>query len=385
MLRALADTSVYVHFPYCARKCPYCDFASYRVEKIPHQAYTDAVLRELEYRAPALAGRRLSSIFFGGGTPSLWSADQLGRVVSAIRDAFGDQVEELEVSAECNPASLDDEVAAGLREAGVNRVSVGVQSLNDERLAYLGRLHDAAGALASLRAALGHFDRVSGDLIFGSPGQSVDDVLGEVDALVELGLHHLSAYALTIEPGTRFGELHRLGKLKVSPDETYAALFAAIEERLGQAGFGHYEVSNYAKPGQESRHNQHYWRGGAYLGIGAAAVGCLESGPGDARRWRNQPLPERYMAQVAGPEMEESEEHLGPDEMLEEAVMLGLRTAAGVDLAAAHRRAGVDLRAGREARIARHVATGSLLDDGSRLRVPRERWIVLDGIVADLF
>jgi len=126
MLRSLSDTSVYVHFPYCARKCPYCDFASYRVEQIPHEAYADAVLRELELRAPSLDGRRLSSVFFGGGTPSLWSAPQLGRVVSAIRAAFPEQVDELEISAECNPASLDDEVAAGLREAGVNRVSVGV-------------------------------------------------------------------------------------------------------------------------------------------------------------------------------------------------------------------------------------------------------------------
>jgi len=385
MLRSLSDTSVYVHFPYCARKCPYCDFASYRVEQIPHEAYADAVLRELELRAPSLDGRRLSSVFFGGGTPSLWSAPQLGRVVSAIRAAFPEQVDELEISAECNPASLDDEVAAGLREAGVNRVSVGVQSLNDERLAYLGRLHDAQGALASLRAARAHFDRVSGDLIFGSPGQNVDDVRREVDALLELGLDHLSAYALTIEPGTRFGELFRLGKLEVSPDETYAALFAAIEVRLVQAGFRHYEVSNYARPGQESRHNQHYWRGGAYLGLVAAAVGFLESGPGSARRWRNQPLPERYLAEVAGPEREESEERLGPEEILEEALMLGLRTADGVDLEAAQRRAGVDPRAGREARIARHVATGSLLDEGGRLRVPRERWIVLDGIVADLF
>ncbi|NOY90953.1 MAG: radical SAM family heme chaperone HemW, partial [Deltaproteobacteria bacterium] len=328
----MSDTSVYIHFPYCARKCPYCDFASYAVKRIPQREYADAVLRELEARAPALEGRRLSSVFFGGGTPSLWSAPELGRVLAAVRGVFESEAPELEVTAECNPASFDQCVAAGLREAGVNRVSVGVQSFDDARLDYLGRLHDGAGALASLRAATEHFERVSGDLIFGTPGQVVEDVRREVDALVELGLEHVSAYALTIEPGTRFGELQRLGKLRVSPEETYAELYFAVEERLAQAGFEHYEVSNYARPGEASRHNQHYWRGGAYLGLGAAAVGCLDAGPGRARRWRNRVLPQRYLEHAGAPEVEESEEHLGPKEILEEAFMLGLRTAEGVDL-----------------------------------------------------
>jgi len=385
MLGALSDTSVYVHFPYCARKCPYCDFASYRVAQIPQRDFTDSVVRELAWRAPSLSGRRLASVFFGGGTPSLWSAPELGRVLAAVRAAFDEEAPQLEITAECNPASLDDAVAAGLREAGINRVSVGVQSLDDERLAYLGRLHDGQGALNSLRAARKHFERVSGDLIFGTPGQRVEDVNREVGSLLELGLDHLSAYALTIEPGTRFGELHRLGKLVVSKDETYAALFFAIEQRLADAGLAHYEVSNYARPGQASRHNQHYWRGGDYLGLGAAAVGCLTTSPGHARRWRNQPLPERYLEHAGTPAVEESEEALGSAELLEEALMLGLRTAEGVDLVRARARAGVDPRSGREAAIARHVATGALLDDGRTLRIPHERWIVLDGIVADLF
>ncbi|MCZ7681480.1 MAG: radical SAM family heme chaperone HemW [Sandaracinaceae bacterium] len=328
----MRPTSVYLHFPWCLAKCPYCDFASAAIRRgeVPHDAYADAVLSELERRASALAGRRLTSVFFGGGTPSLWDAGALARVLSAVRAAFEEEEPGLEVTVECNPTSLDRAKAAALREAGVGRLSVGVQSLDAGRLRYLGRLHDPDGALRALRAASAEMPRVSADLMFGMPGQRAGDFEEELERVLETGVRHVSAYALTIEPDTQFGALHRKGKLEVARDDDYAETFARAEEVLARAGFSHYEVSNYAQPGEEARHNLHYWAGGDYLGLGAGAVGCLAEGA-SARRWRNDPRPERYLER---PGEEVFEEPLEPEDRVREALMLGLRTARGVDLAA---------------------------------------------------
>ncbi len=384
---AHGDTSVYVHFPWCLKKCPYCDFASRRIERaeVPHGAYADALVRELEGRAPSLGGRRLVSVFFGGGTPSLWEPRELGRVLAAIRGAFSATAEDLEVTVECNPSSLTQAGARALCEAGVGRLSIGVQSLDDGRLGFLGRKHDAAEALAAVRGAVAELPRVSADLMFAMAEQSVDGFLADVERLLALGVRHLSAYALTIEPGTLFGELHRRGRLPLVHEDDGAAMFEQAEEALGARGFTHYEVSNYAVPGEEARHNQHYWRGGAYLGLGAAAVGCLDEGPGAARRWRNQTEPARYTATAGDRDVEEWEEHLGPQEIVREALMLGLRTREGADLDDTGRRAGVDPRAGREEALERRLERGDVILDGTHLRVPSDRWLHLDGIVADLF
>jgi len=383
---ALRPTSVYVHFPWCLKKCPYCDFATERIDRddLPHAAYADAVLRELDGQRGRLDGRRLVSVFFGGGTPSLWAPREVGRVLTGIRRAFSEEEPDLEVTAECNPTSLDAAQAEGLVAAGIGRVSIGVQSLEDGRLRTLGRLHDARGAIEAVATAVGRVPRVSADLMFGVPGQTPDDLAAEVRRLVDLGVGHVSAYALTIEPGTRFGELHRKGRLTVATDDTYADLYERAEATFEALGFAHYEVSNYARPGQEARHNQHYWRGGDYLGLGAAAVGCLTRSPGVAERRRGEPDPRRYL-QGGGSSLAET---LGPDELVREALMLGLRTAEGVDLPETGRRAGVaDPLRGRERAVHRRVARGDLLYDpaAGRLRVPRPRWLALDGIVADLF
>lgn len=385
------DTSVYVHFPWCVKKCPYCDFASRKIDpiEVPHARYAGAVLRELEHRARsgALDGRRLVTVFFGGGTPSLWEPAELGRVLAGARAAFGAEADDVEVTVECNPSSLDGARAAALREAGATRLSIGVQSLDDDKLRFLGRKHDADGARRAVREAAREVPRVSADLMFGMHAQSIDAFLSDVDELVALGLSHVSAYALTIEPGTQFGELHKRGRLPLAPEDDYADMFARAEEEFAARGLAHYEVSSYARPGEEARHNLHYWRGGAYLGLGAGAVGCLEDGVGRARRWRNDPDPERYMARAeSGASTEESAEQLGAQEIVREALMLGLRTEAGVDLRATERRAGVDPLRGRERALERRVALGDLLvaGDGS-LRVPRTRWLHLDAITADLF
>lgn len=382
------SVSVYVHFPYCLRKCPYCDFNSYGTARdaVPHEAYADAVLRELAWRLPAVAERELTSIFFGGGTPSLWEPTQIGRVIAAIRGAFTRQHAALEVTVECNPTSLDRARAAALREAGVNRASVGVQSLDAERLAWLGRLHDAEGALRALREASLELPRVSGDLMFGMPGQAPTAFLEDLERVLETGVRHVSAYALTIEPGTQFGELHKKGRLPIATDDAYADTFLAVEERLTRAGLGHYEVSNYARAGEEARHNQHYWRGGAYLGVGAGAVGCLPDPTTDAaKRWRSEPLPARYLETSGSAAVETWTEPLRAADRVREALMLGLRTREGVSIERVRAATGLDLREGREAAIARRIGRGELELDGDTLRVPPRCWLGLDAIVTDLF
>ncbi len=378
--------SVYVHFPWCLRKCPYCDFATSPLgrDEIPHTAYADAVLTELAQRVEPLGQETLVSIFFGGGTPSLWEPRALGRVVEGIRAAFQHQVPELEVTVECNPSSLNRAHAAQLREAGVDRLSIGVQSLDNTELTFLGRLHDRQLALAAIDAALCSHDRVSADLMFGLPQQTPETFYAHVRTLLDRGLKHVSAYALTIEPATPFGDQSRKGLLRPAPDETYARMFEGNHRLFERHGLSHYEVSNYALPGEESRHNLHYWRGGAYLGLGAAAVGCLHTRQG-GRRYRNHPDAPRYMQRAGGPEVEVFEESLASNDVIREALMLGLRTAEGVDLAALSARTGVDPRSGREREITRRIAQGDLRIEGERMFVPVERWLMLDGIVAALF
>jgi len=378
------ETSVYVHFPWCARKCPYCDFATepIRANELPHEAYTDAVLRELDLRRQSLRGRSLKSIFFGGGTPSLWEPAALGRALEQIRNAFDRVSDDAEITVECNPSSLERDQIARLREAGVNRLSIGVQSLRDPHLRFLGRLHDRERAVEALGNAVSGMPRVSADLMFGMPGQTLDELAEDISQIAELGIRHVSAYALTIEEKTMFGSLHRAGKLHVAPEEQYAELFEQAERSFTGLGWAHYEVSNYAAPGEESRHNLHYWRGGAYVGLGAAAVGCLDEGPGRALRWRNDPNPQRYLRQES---LDAETEELGPDEIIREALMLGLRTVDGMNLAETERRAGRKPEIGREREIERAIERGNLVQEGNQLRVPVERWLKLDGIVRDLF
>jgi putative oxygen-independent coproporphyrinogen III oxidase len=383
-----AGAGVYVHFPYCLAKCPYCDFVSYAKERetIDHRGYADAVLRELAERAPNLAGRRIDTVFFGGGTPSLWDPRELGRVLRGIRETLPCSAD-LEVTVECNPTSIDEERARALVGQGVNRVSIGVQSLRDERLRTLGRLHDAAGARVAVEGALRAVPRVSADLIFGLPGQMPDESRAEAVELCGWGLSHVSCYQLTIEPGTRFGELARLGRLPLADDGAVAEGFLAIDEGLGALGYRHYEVSNYAQPGQEARHNLGYWRGDEYLGLGCGAYGFLMHGPrrGEGARYRNEVLPEKYVAR-AGLGGESSREPLDATTLMRERIMLGLRMADGVDLDAAADALGT---AGwtdeREKTLRWLVERGRVLREAGRLRIPRAAWLWTDDTAARLF
>jgi oxygen-independent coproporphyrinogen-3 oxidase len=381
--------SIYVHFPWCLAKCPYCDFVSYAADRatIDHAGYADAVMREAELRARELAGRRIASIFFGGGTPSLWEPREIGRVLERLRALFAWE-DDVEVTVECNPTSLDRERAEALVRGGVTRLSIGTQSLRAEQLRFLGRLHDVDGARRAIDAALAAgVPRVSTDLIFGLPDQSPDDARAQADALAATGLRHLSCYQLTIEPGTQFGERKKRGLLPMAEEGDVADAFLAIDEALGARGLHHYEISNYAAPGEEARHNLAYWRGDEYVGLGCAAYGFARQGP-SGRRWRNAIDPRRYVAATRDglAATTFSTEELDAETLLRERIMLGLRVAEGVDLG----RAGADLGVEpftppRVRAAARLIAAGRLARDGDVLRIPRRAWLFADDTAARLF
>jgi oxygen-independent coproporphyrinogen-3 oxidase len=399
-LRAPRPIAVYVHFPWCLAKCPYCDFTSYATpaSDIDHDGYADAVISELTARTLALgdASPEIGSIFFGGGTPSLWRATSLGRVLRAIESRFK-WASPREITVECNPTSLDKDVAEALADQGVTRLSIGAQALRTDQLRFLGRLHDAAGAREAIRAALGSsIPRVSADMIFGLPDQTPDDACAQAEALASMGLYHLSCYQLTIEPGTKFGELAKRGRLPRAEDGIVAEAFLAIDAALSSRGLSHYEISNYAKPGEEARHNLAYWHGDQYLGLGCGAVGFVRSlcaGAGGIR-YRNTTDPRRYVdaAPHAAPIFGEGDplsienEELEGRTLLCERIMLGLRLQGGLNLAVEAEDLGVPpWTKERERAAALLVARGRLERDSDRIRIPAAAWLWTDDTAARLF
>ncbi|MEP7052704.1 MAG: radical SAM family heme chaperone HemW [Pseudomonadota bacterium] len=392
----VTDLGVYVHFPWCLKKCPYCDFLSVAAERpsLPHEAYADAVIAELERRVQDLADVRLLSVFFGGGTPSLWEPRELGRVLRRIRALLPAGEQEVEVTVECNPTSFDVERGHALQAEGVNRVSIGVQGLDAERLQFLGRLHDVSSGLGAVQDALSSgMPRVSADFIFGVSGQAAATAAREAQILSELGTTHLSAYALTIEPGTQFGALARKGKLPLLEEAAVADSFLAVEETLERAGFEHYEVSNYARNGERSRHNIGYWVGRDYLGLGCGAWGTLTR-PEARFRYRNTPSPERYLAGAQGfahadlsqvGALVANYEPLSPETALAERIMLGLRLADGIDLERSAAELGTPLWTAERARARdRLLSQGKLELSSGVARIPKRHWLFADGIIANL-
>ena len=395
-LSAAPELGVYVHFPWCLKKCPYCDFLSVAAERpsLPHEAYADSVIAELERRVSTLGDAQLVSIFFGGGTPSLWEPSELGRVLERIQTLLPNHAADVEITVECNPTSFDVERGRALQAVGVNRVSLGVQGLDAERLQFLGRLHGVESGLQAVHDAIeSGMPRVSADFIFGVSGQSADAAAREAQIMSQLGTTHLSAYALTIEPGTQFGALARKGKLPLLEESAVADSFLAVEETLERAGFEHYEISNYAKLGARSRHNIGYWVGRSYLGLGCGAWGTLNAG-GQRYRYRNTPAPERYVAAAAlfaeadlsqvSP-LVASYEQLSPDTALAERIMLGLRLADGIDLEHAAAEVGAELWTTDRARARdRLLAQGKLQLVGTHFSIPKQHWLFADGIVSAL-
>jgi oxygen-independent coproporphyrinogen-3 oxidase len=359
---------------------------------IPHAAYAQALVRELGARRERLdGGYALRTVFFGGGTPSLWATPELGRVLEALLEAFEVSAEQVEVSVECNPTSLDLEKARALRDVGVNRLSIGVQGLDRERLQFLGRLHAPEEGLQAARAALASgVPRVSCDFIFGVAQQSPEAAATEARTLAALGSTHLSAYALTIEPGTEFGARAQKGRLPLLDDAAIADSFVAVSQTLEACGFEHYEISNYARDGHTAEHNLGYWRGRDYLGLGAGAWGTVHVS-GERLRYRNTPSPERYMhSSFTAPFSAPGDtcavvEPMDAETSLRERLLLGLRLAEGVDLDTAASELGASPWPA-ERRRAHDTLTrqGRIENAGGRLRIPKRHWLFADGITSAL-
>ncbi len=350
--------SLYIHLPYCLRKCPYCDFNTYAVQSFPERDYVAALTAEIDAASsdPLWAGRSVQTVFFGGGTPSLFSAASLGGLLETINSGFG-LSDRAEITMEANPGSLEGggrDKLAGFRAAGINRLSLGAQSFNARHLETLGRIHSCEDTAAAIRAAqqVG-FDSLSCDLIFAVPGQSLEDSRDDLQQLIDFGPEHVSSYNLTYEQGTPMTGMRRAGLIEAAGEETERAMYEQTIEMLGAAGYRHYEISNFARPGHEARHNLTYWRWRDYLGVGAGAHGFgryrghgaaaggdgvdrgvdagvhTSCGPALAMRYANLRLPQSYMSAKAGGWADTSET-IDRETAIAEFLMLGLRLLDGV-------------------------------------------------------
>jgi putative oxygen-independent coproporphyrinogen III oxidase len=376
--------ALYIHWPFCLSKCPYCDFNSHVRARMPEVRFAAALRRELDWEADRLGRRPLASIFFGGGTPSLMQPATVAALIEDARRRF-DPLPDLEITLEANPTSVEAGRLAAFRAAGVNRVSLGVQSLRADALQFLGRRHTAAEAIAALELARKLFPRVSFDLIYARPEQGVAEWRAELRQALALAADHLSLYQLTIEPGTAFEAPYRQGALALPAADRAAELYGATAEEAARFGLLAYEISNYARPGAESRHNLAYWRYGDYAGIGPGAHGRITLGDRLLATRRHR-APEAWAERVercghgGG-----SDDALAPAERGREMLLMGLRLAEGIDLARFAARTGLALAAAVDAEVlAAAVAAGYLeLADG-RLRALPEGRLRLDALLPAL-
>jgi oxygen-independent coproporphyrinogen-3 oxidase len=373
--------AVYVHWPFCLAKCPYCDFNSHVRATPPDEArYVAAFAREIAHRAALTPGRRVRSVFFGGGTPSLMAPRTVGAILDQIAKAW--TVEKgAEITLEANPTSVEAGRFRGYQGAGVNRVSIGVQALNDADLRALGRRHSVAEAIAALETAKSIFPRMSFDLIYGRVGQTEAQWREELERAMKLATEHLSLYQLTIEPDTIFERLWQAGKLALPDDELGRALFDATQEIAEKHGLPAYETSNHARPGAESRHNLVYWRYGEYAGVGPGAHGRIVT-DGRRRAQATEKHPEMWLSQV---EIDGhgliSDDPLSQEEQSDEFLLMGLRLREGIDV---HRYEAISGRRLSRIQIESLVSDGFLTEHAGFLRVTPEGAPLLDTIVADL-
>lgn len=379
---AEAGFGVYVHWPFCLSKCPYCDFNSHvRHEKPDETRYTRAVQREIEHAAAITGPREVVSVFFGGGTPSLMLPETVGTILDSIGKHWTPS-RNMEVTLEANPTSVEADRFKGYRAAGVNRVSLGVQALDDVALKQLGRLHTAEEALNAVAIAKKAFPRVSFDLIYARPGQSPQQWRAELRRALAEDVEHQSLYQLTIEEGTPFFALYRAGKLQVPDGDLARALWDVTQETCMAAGLPAYEVSNHARPGAECRHNLVYWRSGEYAGVGPGAHGRLQNGK-IRRATETEKHPERWLTLVErqGHGMT-VDEPLGVIERADEFLLMGLRLAEGIDCNRFTEISGHGFDAGRLHRLKQQGFIE--LSGAGRLRVTPAGFPLLDAIVADL-
>ncbi|SOD92071.1 radical SAM family heme chaperone HemW [Caenispirillum bisanense] len=377
---------LYVHWPFCLSKCPYCDFNSHVADRVDQARWRRALLTELAHYAADTSGRTLTSVFFGGGTPSLMEPE----TTAAILEAAGRHwrlAPDLEVTLEANPGAVDRAKFEGFAQAGVNRVSLGVQALDDAALAFLGRRHDRGEALAALEAAQSLFARTSIDLIYARPGQAPEEWRQELRRALEIlaGHGHLSLYQLTVEQGTKFYlDWHR-GDWRLPEEDDAVALWQVTREETARAGLPAYEVSNHARPGEECRHNLVYWRGGDYVGVGPGAHGRLTLA-GVPHATRQHRAPEIWLKRVeeAG-HAATDREPLDPDQRAEELLLMGLRLTEGIDKARFARLAGRPLADCIDAAALAGLAEeGLVTDTPSHLRATEAGMLVLNGVIAAL-
>jgi oxygen-independent coproporphyrinogen-3 oxidase len=383
---------LYLHVPFCSSICPYCDFSVVHASAPARRIFASRLVTEIELAAPAWRDPRpFDTVYFGGGTPSQLSAEELWRVLDACRARLPLATPSPWVFLEANPEDVTKEACAEWRRLGVRTLSLGVQSFSDETLRFLGRRHSGRQARDAVETALAAgFDTVSIDLIFGQRGQTAKEWQLDLEAAVSLEPHHVSCYQLTIHPRTRFGAQAKHGQLSELPEEEQAALFDLTHRFLADAGWPAYEVSNFARgPAHQSRHNRKYWDHTPYLGLGPSAHSLAAAdAPSPARRWWNERGTPRWDKRLAvGERPIEAQELLSPKELAEEALLLGLRTVAGIDLDGFRARYGADLQAANHALVERLVDEGRLVrrtgpDGGPRLVPTLAGLAVADGLAA---
>ncbi len=384
-VRQGSPMSVYVHLPYCQRRCPYCDFNAHAVDSVPEAAYTETLIREVEHAAQrdAWRGRVIDTVFFGGGTPSLFSPASIARLLVAVGDTFAVRAE-AEITLEANPGTVTRERLAGYRAAGVNRISFGVQSFDDRHLRTLGRIHDGAAAVTAIEGArTAGFVAINADLMFAIPEQTMDEWSADLATAIALDPGHISAYCLTYEEGTPFHAWRAAGQLRPATDTTEAEMMEAAQRQLASAGYEQYEISNYARSGRACRHNLSYWRRQPYLGIGAGAHSLSAEAPW-GRRHANVRAPRLYMDLVERRgDAIASEERPTREEAIAEYLFLGLRTLAGIELDAFAAEFGQSLSEARP-RATAFLADGLLETSGPTLRLSATGLMHADSIFAAL-
>jgi oxygen-independent coproporphyrinogen-3 oxidase len=377
MTNAGEPLALYVHWPFCVSKCPYCDFNSHIRDRIDQDEWRAALLADLDHEARLLPGQHLTSIFFGGGTPSLMEPATVAALIEAARDHWP-APDDIEITLEANPNSVEAARFADLAAAGVNRLSLGLQSFDDEALRFLGRAHSAGEGLAALEIAQKHFPRLSFDLIYALPGDTEASWSSALSRALSLGTTHLSLYQLTIEPGTRFASMVARHDFEPLDSDAAAGLYELTDAMTSAAGLPAYEISNHAAPGQESRHNLTYWRYGDYAGVGPGAHG-RRLGQRTARHRK----PENFLSAMRrnGHGLAE-EAPLSAREAADEALVMGLRLAEGIDVDLLERRFAIPLI--DRAAAARLVDSGHLTQSGAAVAVTPAGRLVLDHILAEL-
>lgn len=372
-------SGLYIHIPFCVRKCLYCDFVSVRSGVDQYGLYVDAVLQEIRYWRKKFEGNPVSTVYLGGGTPSLIGADLLGRLLDAVRNSFV-LVPGAEISVEVNPGTVSSDFWRSIQDAGVTRASIGVQSFSDRLLAVLGRVHDAATAVRTVKAAFdAGLDNVGIDLIYGVPGQTSGDWEKTLDRALELYPRHLSAYCLSYEEGTPLASMKESGKVAPAVAEKEAEMYCRALCRLEAAGYCRYEISNFALPGYECRHNLNYWNYGEYLGIGAGAH-SFHGG----RRWENTGDVGSYMAErYQGPFMEHPS--INASDRMKEFIMLGLRKAEGIAIADIEREWGSGPARSVE-NTAKRLAESGLVDIAEgRVRIADHGLFISNELITEFF